>query len=162
MIIDLRDNGGGYGESMEYILNHFYEGGPQHIATTHFSEDDKLPYTQYSSPAIHGKNRTGTPLIVIINEETGSASEFFAYTLQAFGKAKILGEASTGAANRNSYFQLNDSFRLSISTAIPINPITKSNWEGTGIKPDYMVKQDQVNVAHNLLRSELQSNLSKE
>ena len=155
LIIDIRDNGGGYGETMEYVLNHFFDGGPEHIATTYYADENKIPYTQYSSPAIYGKNRTNTPLIIITNGETGSAAEFFAYTLQAFGKAKILGEASTGAANRNSYFPLTENFKFSVSTAIPVNPITKTNWEGGGVIPDHKVSDDEIEEARKILTSEL-------
>ncbi|MGB3143156.1 MAG: S41 family peptidase [Maribacter sp.] len=156
LIIDIRDNGGGYAGLMEYILNHYFDGGPSHISTTHYS-GDRLPDVNYSSDLVYGKLRVGTPLCIIINEGTGSASEYFAYTLQTFEKAKIVGEKSHGAAHRNTFFPLNENFRVSISTAAPVNPITKTSWEGTGVIPDIQLSSDEVNRSLELIQKELQS-----
>lgn len=144
LILDLRGNGGGYDGLMEYILNHFFEGEPTHISTTIFSEKDKHPNEDYTSDLVYGKLRANTPLYVLIDSGTGSAAEYFAYTLQSFGKAKIVGQPSAGAAHRNTYFHLPHNFKISISTAAPINPVTKGNWEGTGVQPDFVVKPENT------------------
>ena len=136
LIIDLRGNGGGYPGIMEYVLNHYFEGPPRLLSTTYFSDVETKAHTRYTSDLVHGKLLVGKPLYILIDEDTASASEYFAYTLQAFGKAVIVGNKSAGAANMNSFYPLNDQFRLSVSTAMPINPVTGTNWELTGVKPD--------------------------
>lgn len=144
LIIDIRDNGGGYPGILEYIMNHYFEGAPTLLSTTYFSDPKMTPYTNYTSDLVYGKLRIGKPLYILINEYTGSASEYFAYTLQAFGKAVIIGETSGGSAHNNDYFPLSKDFRISISTAMPINEITKTNWEVKGVKPDIKVKSENA------------------
>lgn len=134
LIIDLRGNGGGYSGIMEYILNHFFEGEPVELSRTIFSTGRYV--TTYSSDLIYGKQRINTPLYVLIDKRTASAAEYFAYTLQAFRKAVILGEKSAGGANRNEYFKLPFGFRLSVSVASPVSAATGTNWEAVGVEPD--------------------------
>ena len=157
LIIDLRGNGGGYGGLMNYVLNHYFDGGPTHISTTIYSEEDKLPEKEYSSDLVYGKMRVNTPLYIITNAKTGSAAEFFAYTLQSFGKAKVVGQRTAGAAHLNSFFPLNENFRISISTAAPINPKTQSNWEHTGVIPDVIMSENEIEKARELIVKEVQS-----
>ena len=144
LIIDIRDNGGGYPGILQYIMNHYFEGPPTLLSTTYFSDPKMTPYTNYTSDLVYGKLRIGKPLYILINEKTGSASEYFAYTLQAFGKAVIVGEISGGSAHNNEYFPLNKDFRISISTAMPINEITKTNWEVKGVVPDIEIKSEKA------------------
>lgn len=91
LIIDIRRNGGGYSGLMQYIMNHYFDGGPSHISTTFYSGKDEIPTKEYSSDLVYGKLRVDTPLYIITDNKTGSAAEFFAYTLQSFEKAKIVG-----------------------------------------------------------------------
>lgn len=144
LIIDIRGNRGGYPGIMEYILNHYFEGAPLLLSTTYFSDKTIHPVTRYTSDLVYGKLRVGTPLYILIDETTGSAAEYFAYTLQAHKKAKIIGTVSSGGANMNTFFPLPHHFRMSISTAMPIIEATKSNWEHTGVIPDYKVKSEDA------------------
>ncbi|TBW26547.1 hypothetical protein EZJ28_14185 [Gramella sp. KN1008] len=77
LILDLRNNGGGYPGIMMYILNHYFDGSPTHLSTTYFANKDNVPYTQYTSDLVYGKLRKGTPLYLIVNKKTGSAAEYF-------------------------------------------------------------------------------------
>ncbi len=148
LIIDIRGNGGGYPGIMEYILNHYFQGPPRLLSTTHYSGGETLPHTKYTSDLIQGKLMVGKPLYILVDNGTGSASEYFAYTLQSFGKATIVGSNTAGAANMNSYYSLGNNFRLSISTASPINAKTGSNWELTGITPDIVAtEKDALTLA---------------
>lgn len=134
LIIDLRGNGGGYGGLQELFLSAYFDEEPTHIST--FTSNHEPPHKSYTLPFTFGKRRVGTPLYIIVDKKTGSAAEFFAYTLQSFKKAVIIGEPSAGAAHMNSYYPLHPNFRISVSTGAPINPVTHSNWEGVGIIPD--------------------------
>ena len=162
LIIDIRGNGGGYGGLMNYVLNHYFEGGPTHISTTIYSAENQLPDKEYSSDLVYGKLRTQTPLYIITDHKTGSAAEFFAYTLQAFGKAQIVGQRTAGAAHMNTYYPLTPNFRISISTAAPINPKTNTNWENKGVIPDHEVKENELAHALELIVKEVKALSQKE
>lgn len=149
LIIDLRGNGGGYPGIMEYVLNHYFEGEPIELSTTRSSKGEN--HVTFTSDLIYGKLRVGTPLYVLIDEKTASAAEYFAYTLQAFKKAVIVGRRSAGGANRNEYFDLPAGLRMSISVASPVNAITKTNWEGKGVIPD-VVSDDPEQKTVELIR----------
>ena len=155
LIIDIRDNGGGYGGLMNYVLNYYFDGGPTHISTTIYSDEEKLPDKEYSSDLVYGKLRVNTPLYIITNEKTGSAAEFFAYTLLSFGKAKIIGQPTAGAAHMNTFYPLNENFRISISTGAPINSKTNTNWENTGVIPNQIVEENAIDKAWELIKTEV-------
>lgn len=143
LIIDLRGNGGGYPGIMEYILNHFFAGEPTLLSTTSFG-DGTAAITNCSNETIYGKNRAGTPLYILTDRKTASAAEYFAYTLQAFKKAVVVGERSAGAAHMNDFFDLPEGFRLSVSVAAPLISATGSNWEAVGVSPDYETEPEQA------------------
>lgn len=134
LIIDLRGNSGGYPGIMEYILNHYFSGPPLLLSKT--VRRDRSYTTNYSSDLLATPSRDGTPLYVLIDKGTASAAEYFAYTLQSFGKAVIIGRSSAGGAFRTDFFELPHNFRISISVAQPVNEITKGNWEGKGVQPN--------------------------
>lgn len=134
LIIDLRDNGGGYPGIMEYLIGHYFEGEPELLSRTELS--DGRYTTTHTTDLLMGKLRVNTPLYILINEHTASAAEYMAYILQAYNKATIVGEPSAGGANRNEFYSLPNNFRISISVASPIVIKTNTNWEGVGVIPD--------------------------
>lgn len=140
IVIDLRDNPGGYGGIAELITSWFFDPAPTHILTTVFSDPSATPFEQYTLPFVPTERLVGLPVYILINKKTASAAEFVAYTLQSFNKAIIVGERSMGAAHRNSYFALNSDIRISISTGAPINPKTNTSWELTGVIPDVEIE----------------------
>lgn len=147
LVIDVRGNGGGYGGLAELLVSYFFDPPPTLLTTTRYSDPSVGPSTLYTLPFVPGERRVGDPLFVVIDEGTGSASEWFAYTLQAFGKAVVVGEPSHGSANRNTYYDLGGGLRLSVSTGAPINAVTGTNWEGVGVQPDVAVTADEAPAA---------------
>ncbi len=134
LIIDLRDNGGGYPGIMEYILGHYFKGAPELLSRTLLGDGSWT--TTFTTDLLMGKLRIDTPLYILINERTASAAEYMAYALQAYKKAKIVGQKSAGGANRNEYFLLPSDFRISISVSSPLIIKTDANWEGVGVIPE--------------------------
>jgi hypothetical protein len=157
LIIDIRGNGGGYPGIMEYIMNHYFEGEPIELSRTLYAKDNYA--TTYSSDLIHGKLRTNTPLCILIDNRTASAAEYFAYTLQAYKKAFVIGEKSAGGANRNEYVSLPNGFRMSLSVASPVISVTGSNWEGAGVIPD-IESRDALQTAYEKMKFTISNTLN--
>jgi C-terminal processing protease CtpA/Prc len=80
------------------------------------------------------------------------------YDLQTLKRATIIGEATGGGANPTDGFRLTDHFAIAIPVGQAVNPITKTNWEGTGVKPDVEVPPElALLTAHIMaLRSRLE------
>lgn len=136
LILDLRDCAGGSPIMVGYILGHFFPEGANVYNTFH-SRQGNMEETPPEQPATG--RRLETPLFVLISGRTGSACESVAYTLQAAGRATIIGEASAGGANPGGALPVGDNLAVFVSFATPINPITGANWEGPGVQPDVRV-----------------------
>jgi C-terminal processing protease CtpA/Prc len=76
------------------------------------------------------------PKYVLISGRTASAAESLAYTLQAARRATVIGEISAGAANPGGAFPVGDGFEVFVSISSPVNPVTGTNWNIVGVKPD--------------------------
>jgi hypothetical protein len=69
----------------------------------------------------------------------GIVSIPIAYGAQQEKTALVVGASTYGAANNNKKFPIAPEFVLSVSYNRPINPISRTNWKGTGVKPDIPV-----------------------
>ena len=138
LIIDLRQNGGGNASTVNFLLNYFlpdstltskFTSRLTNTTTSIYTEPD--PLIQKFSPAI--------PLYILTGKRTSSAAEVFAYTLQAFKRAVIVGDTTNGEANPGYALALNDDMWMMIPTSVNINAITKTNWQGVGVIPDILI-----------------------
>src|ERR1051325_9170065 len=77
----------------------------------------------------------GKPLYTLIDDGTASAAEEFAYHVQQFKLGSLVGEKTMGAANNNQHFPIEPGFVVSVSIGRPIHPVSKTNWQGSGILP---------------------------
>ncbi|RYG85925.1 MAG: peptidase S41 [Alphaproteobacteria bacterium] len=152
LILDLRQNGGGDDTTTNQLLSALLATGlsapasQQWVETRSGRRDDSLPEPEL--PRI----RSSVSIIVLIDRRSGSASEALAYTLQAAGRAKIVGSRSGGAANMvGEPVTLAHGYKLAIPEARPINRVTGSNWEGGGVQPDVPGGDDPIYIARQLL-----------
>ncbi|MDG2519295.1 S41 family peptidase [Lysobacter soli] len=140
MIVDLRGCRGGSPSMVGYLASAFVAPGADIYNTFHTRTQtlSEAPDTPYATP------RTQVPLYVLVDKGTASAAESFAYTLQSAKRATIVGERSAGAANPGGMIDLGDGYSVFVSDGSPINPITHTNWEATGIAPDVVTTSDQA------------------
>lgn len=147
LIIDLRDNGGGAPQMVGYLSSAFVKKEVDIFNTFQGRGHtmSEAPLDWYPQP------RLDTPLFLLTSARTASAAEAFAYTLQSAKRATVVGEASMGAANPGGDVDAGHGFSVFVSFATPINPITKTNWEGHGVAPDIAVEHALALVtAHRL------------
>jgi C-terminal processing protease CtpA/Prc len=79
------------------------------------------------------------PVYVLVSNRTFSAAEEFTYNLKNLKRATIAGETTGGGAHPGGVRRITDHFGIWLPNGRAINPITKTNWEGTGIEPDIAV-----------------------
>lgn len=150
LIIDLRDNGGGQPGMVAYISSYLFD------ARTHLNDiwDRRSNHTQeFWTRNVPGKKYGGTkPVYVLTARRTFSGAEEFSYNLKNLKRATIIGETTGGGAHPVSPHRINSHFSIGVPFARAINPITKTNWEGTGVAPDVKVPaSDALETARRLI-----------
>jgi C-terminal processing protease CtpA/Prc len=93
---------------------------------------------------VPGKKFAKQPVYVLTSSKTFSGAEEFAYNLKNLKRATIVGETTGGGAHPTMGKRVDDHFMIGVPFARAINPITKTNWEGTGVTPDVAVPADQA------------------
>jgi C-terminal processing protease CtpA/Prc len=82
------------------------------------------------------------PVYLLTSRRTLSGGEEFAYDLQSLHRAKLVGETTGGGAHPVAPHQLDEWFTILVPWGRPINPVTKTDWEGVGVVPDITVTAD--------------------
>ncbi len=90
MVLDLRDNLGGYGDVAACISSYFL-GPKKHLYTEFDLMNNELDKMISSSPKVFTK-----PLVVLVNEGTASSGEILAGTLRFHGRAYLVGNRTYG------------------------------------------------------------------
>ncbi|MCL5019864.1 MAG: S41 family peptidase [Patescibacteria group bacterium] len=133
IILDLRNNPGGYLTDATYIASEFLaEGSP--VVT----EDDGIPADQKTLYATRQGAFTNIPVVVLINKGSASASEIVAGALRDNGRAKLVGDTSFGKGTIQEAEDLGGGAGLHVTIAKWLTP--KGTWvNGKGLTPDYTV-----------------------
>jgi hypothetical protein len=143
IIIDLRRNGGGSPEMVQFLCSYFLDNPRKHLNSFSYKDPDRL--TQYwTYTYLPGKRLDKADLYLLTSENTFSAAEEFSYNLKNLKRATVIGETTGGGAHDNRFVILSDRFEMSLPFARAINPVTKTNWEGVGVEPDVKVPQDKA------------------
>lgn len=143
IIIDLRENGGGKPETVQLMCSYFFNSTPRLLNSLYLRErDETVDY--YTLKKVDGKRMPDVPLYILTGPHTFSAAEEFAYNMQTQKRALLIGETTGGGAHDNEFVPVTNGFVLSVSISKAINPVTKTNWEGTGVKPDIQVSSDKA------------------
>lgn len=137
LIIDLRHNGGGSGESALTLLSYFFEE-PTQLSSMEEREGDQIhEHQQWTAPYVAGPRFLSKPVFVLTSLHTHSAAEFVAYDLKNTHRATIVGEQTGGHAHAaTGEINLGYGFSALIPNAQPKSPVTHTNWEGVGVEPD--------------------------
>lgn len=143
VIIDLRANGGGSPEMVQFLCSYFLDNPRKHLNSFTYKDPEKL--TQYwTYTYLPGTRLDKADLYILTSSGTFSAAEEFTYNLKNMKRAVVIGETTGGGAHDNKFVILTDNFYMSLPFARAVNPVTKSNWEGVGVEPDVKVAQDKA------------------
>ncbi len=149
LIFDLRENQGGDPHMVSFIASYLFD------RRTHlndiYNQLDKSTEEFWTSEDVPGPKFGGKPLYVLTSGRTFSGAEEFTYDLKNLKRAVIVGETTAGGAHLVMNHRIDAHFIVGVPFARPINPISKTDWEGTGVAPDVKVKSaDALEVAEQL------------
>lgn len=134
LLLDLRDNGGGLLHEAVWVSDELLSGGV--IVSTRGREGQII--------SEHSARRAGSrpkwPVVVLINENTASASEIVAGALQDHERALIVGVRSFGKGSVQSVFDLPGGSALKLTTSRYYTPSGRSI-QAQGIRPDLVAEQ---------------------
>ena len=150
MIFDLRRNGGGSAELVNFLISHFT--GPDTLASlTVTNRSGGENFTRYTLASVPGPRRTDIPVYVLTSGYTASAGEDFAFVLKNLGRATIVGQPTAGAGHNNAFLDAGHGFGISVSFTRVSDPKTGAEWERIGVQPDVVVDQaDALLTAESL------------
>ena len=130
LILDLRGNGGGLMSEAVNIISLFVPKGTLAVSSKGLTEDSKREYKTQHEPI-----DTETPIIVMIDGGSASASEIVSGGLQDLGRARIMGKTSFGKGLVQSIRPLPYNGQMKITTAKYYTPSGRCV-QGIGVTPD--------------------------
>ena len=142
VIFDLRQNGGGDSEMVAFVSSYLF-AKKTHLNDIYERKANKTTQS-WTNPDVPGQKLATQPVFVLTSHDTFSAAEDFTYGLKNLKRATIVGETTGGGAHPTMGVRLDDHFMIRVPTARSISPITKTDWEGTGVEPDVKVPADQA------------------
>lgn len=136
LILDLRDNHGGEPASVALLVSYLFADTDQVHINDIYSHLDDSTRQFWTSSSLPGRRYPNKPVYVLTSHVTFSGGEECAYDLQSLKRATVVGEVTGGGANGGSPIKVADHFAVLVPTGRSVNPMTKTNWEGVGVKPD--------------------------
>lgn len=142
IILDLRNNGGGYLQTAVEVASQFIGKGV--VLYEQYGDGKRNTYN-----VIPGGTATDTtiPMVVLVNEGTASASEIVAGALQDYGRAQLVGTVSYGKGSVQNWIPLsgdNGAVRITIAKWLTPKERTINH---VGLTPNYPVKMTQEDFA---------------
>jgi hypothetical protein len=150
LIIDMRNNGGGNPAMVALVCSYLFGPEPVHLNDLYWREGNRTDEF-WTKKEVAGKRYLNKDVYVLTSKRTFSGAEEFTYNLKNLKRATIVGETTGGGAHPGGGFRISEHFSMFVPTGRAISPITKTNWEGTGVTPDVSVPADQALLTARLL-----------
>lgn len=132
LLVDMRDNPGGFLDSAVYLASDFIKQG-EIIVKQESTNEAERTYRSSRTPRL-----PAIPLVILINKGSASASEIFSGAMRDYKRATLVGEKSFGKGSVQEALDLQDGTGLHVTIAKWILP--KGEWiNGKGIEPDITV-----------------------
>lgn len=151
LVIDLRNNPGGYLDAAVDIVSWFLPQG-EVVVTEDFK--NKTENVVYRSAGYGGINKD-VEIVLIMNEGSASASEILAGALRDHKRAKIVGTRSFGKGSVQEYLPVTNETSLKVTIARWLTPNGTSLSDG-GLKPDFEIKPKESDKTDVVLEKVLE------
>ena len=156
IIFDLRQNGGGQPAMVTLIASYLFDK-PTHLIDI-YNRKENSTTQNWTLSYLPGPRLTKQPVFVLTSKRTFSGAEEFAFDLKNQKRATIVGETTGGGAHPVSGHTVADYFMVGVPFAKSLDPVTKTNWEGTGVEPDVKVASaDALATAERLSMEKIQA-----
>jgi C-terminal processing protease CtpA/Prc len=132
LIIDMRINGGGIYTELVDLLSLFVSGEVGGFRRRGGSWD---PLVIDPDPIGESQN---LPVVVLVGETTESYAEVFSGVMQELGRAKLVGQPTSGNLETVYAYDLEDGSRLWLAEEV-FEPLSGTRWEGHGVIPNRLV-----------------------
>jgi retinol-binding protein 3 len=157
IIFDLRENGGGDPKMVAFVSSYLF------AERTHLNDlwtrKGDVTEQYWTDPYVPGKRLEGKPAFVLTSKNTFSGGEEFTNNLKVLKRATILGETTGGGAHPVRGHRITEHFSIGVPFARAVNPVTHTDWEGTGVEPDEKVDASQaLEVAIKLATERIKDN----
>ena len=143
VIFDLRRNGGGSPSMIRFISSHLFGAEPVHLNDFYWRPNDSYEES-WTDPDMAAINKPDVPVFILTSHYTFSAAEEFTYNLKHLKRATIIGEVTGGGAHPGGPAAIAEGFLVNVPRGRAINPVTKTNWEGIGVKPHIEIDSEQA------------------
>ena len=140
LVLDLRANGGGDPATVALVLDRLTGPDPIHVSDVVYRERTRQWWTAGGPQALPA----ATPVVALIGRATFSSGEALAYHLQSRGRARLVGQATPGAADHVTPIRVSAHVRALLPEAYVRDAVTRSNWEGVGVQPDLACAEDEA------------------
>ncbi|MGI6491403.1 MAG: PDZ domain-containing protein [Peptococcaceae bacterium] len=132
LVLDLRDDPGGYLQAAVQIAGSFIEKGKTVVSIVDNKQNRQVFYAEGDASA------RNMPLAILVNSSTASAAEILAGALQHYGMAGLIGERTFGKGTVQTIIPLENGGALKLTTARYHTPDDRII-DHTGLEPDIQV-----------------------
>ncbi|MFJ2957979.1 S41 family peptidase [Streptomyces sp. NBC_00669] len=155
LIVDLRANLGGDPNTVAFVCGYLLDERT-HLNTMYWRDGERYEQS-WSAAHVPGARFGGSkPLYVLTSDRTFSGAEELTYDLQQLGRAVVVGERTGGGAHPREGWTVHPHLEATIPVGRAVNPVSGTNWEGTGIQPDVpCAAADALDRAHALALTRL-------
>jgi C-terminal processing protease CtpA/Prc len=147
LIIDVRRNGGGDPEMVAAVCSYLMPAG---TLVNKFYWRPQNRWDEFRTKRPNGRHYgTTRPVYVLTSENTFSGAEEFAYDVQTQKRGEVVGDTTGGGAHPGGFRKVTEHFGVWVPSGRAVNPVTNTNWEGTGVIPDVpAAAEDALKTAH--------------
>jgi hypothetical protein len=142
IILDLRNNMGGDPNMVSQVESYFFSQKTEMNSLINRSNKDTI--FMYADPSKTDSLSLLMPVYILTSQHTFSGAEDFCYGMKVAKRALIVGEITGGGAHPQMPFSVNQGFVMYIPFARSLNPITHTDWEGTGVIPDVKISANKA------------------
>lgn len=165
LIIDLRSSSGGSADMVVFLASYFFDEEPVHLGDWFIRAENRVQQW-WTFPYVPGGRYVGKDVYILLSRRSFSAVEGLSSILQHHKRAIIVGEATRGGTHPGRFVKVHPNFAVfvpmswfvyptgtpSIPIDRPVYPTTRTDYLGTGVKPDI-----EVPAAQALTRAHLEA-----